>query len=77
MEAIRAYYNGKAFIPVAPVRAKENQAAIITILDEFRDETSREESIQILKSLRGIAKGKGITLKDFIAQKAYEKSLER
>lgn len=33
MVAVKAYYDGQAFIPVSPVSAVKNQAAIITILD--------------------------------------------
>jgi len=70
MEAVHAYYNGQAFIPATPVKAKNNQMAIITILDEFRDDISisREKSIEALKRLRGVAKGK-MALEDFVAQK--------
>jgi len=32
MEAIQAYYNGSVFVPLAPVKAKLNQQALITIL---------------------------------------------
>jgi len=34
MEAVRAYYDGRVFIPTEPVKAKKNQNALITILDE-------------------------------------------
>jgi len=34
MEAVKAYYDGSVFIPVEPVKAKRNQTAIITILEE-------------------------------------------
>jgi len=34
MQAVKAYYNGIAFVPLAPVKVKHNQAAIITILDD-------------------------------------------
>jgi hypothetical protein len=38
MNAVRAYYNGHVFVPVEPVKAKQNQSAIITILDDERNE---------------------------------------
>jgi hypothetical protein len=34
MEAVQAYYDGRAFVPVYPVKIQKNRAAIITILDE-------------------------------------------
>ena len=34
MEAVRAYYDGRVFIPTEPVKAKKNQNALITILDD-------------------------------------------
>jgi len=34
MNAVKAYYDGHVFIPTEPVRAKRNQQAIITILDD-------------------------------------------
>jgi len=35
MLAIKAYYNGAVFVPITPVKAKQNQSAIITILDDI------------------------------------------
>lgn len=34
MQAVRAYYDGNAFIPIMPVNARRNQTAIVTILDD-------------------------------------------
>jgi hypothetical protein len=34
MTAVKAYYDGKAFVPVSPVKAAKNQAAIVTVLDD-------------------------------------------
>jgi len=34
MQAIKAYYDGKAFVPLSPIRIMTNQSAIVTILDE-------------------------------------------
>jgi hypothetical protein len=33
MSAVQAYYNGSAFVPLAPVKAQLNQPALITILE--------------------------------------------
>ena len=35
MLAVKAYYNGTTFVPLTPVAAKQNQSAIITILDDI------------------------------------------
>ena len=35
MQAVKAFYNGVAFIPLTPVNVKPNQSAIITILDDI------------------------------------------
>ena len=40
MQAVRAYYDGTAFIPVTPVSVKPNQSAIITILDDTEPNTA-------------------------------------
>ena len=34
MEAVRAYYDGNVFVPIEPVRAKRNQSAIITLIND-------------------------------------------
>jgi hypothetical protein len=33
MTAVKAYYDGKVFIPLSPVKAVKNQSAIVTVLD--------------------------------------------
>ena len=33
LDAIQAYYNGSVFVPLAPVKAKLNQPALVTILE--------------------------------------------
>ena len=39
MQAVRAYYDGRAFVPITPVKIMTNQSAIITILDEEKKST--------------------------------------
>jgi len=34
MQAVKAYYDGRAFVPLSPIKITTNQSAIITILDE-------------------------------------------
>jgi hypothetical protein len=36
VQAVRAVYDGRVFVPEQPVNAKKNQVAIITILDEVQ-----------------------------------------
>jgi hypothetical protein len=37
LNAVKAYYDGRVFVPVEPVSAKRNQNALITILDETKE----------------------------------------
>jgi hypothetical protein len=73
---VRAYYNGQAFVPTKPIKAKKNQLAIITILDETVEEKSKERARKAIMETRGMLKGMGISSEDFMARKEYEKSLE-
>ena len=43
MQAVKAYYDGKNFVPVESVKVKRNQYAIITILDEIRNFVTDEK----------------------------------
>jgi len=38
MNAVKAYYDGRVFVPTEPVKARPNQSAIITILDDDKKE---------------------------------------
>jgi hypothetical protein len=77
MEAVDAYFNGQAFVPTRPVRARTNQRAIVTILD---DETigivSERSSCNAVAQARGILKGSKFTVDRFMESKAAEKELE-
>lgn len=42
MEAVQAYFNGNAFVPTAPFKAKINQQAIVTILDSIVTEPAKQ-----------------------------------
>ena len=42
MLAVKGYYNGTAFIPLVPVKAKRNQSVIITILDDYNADTEKK-----------------------------------
>ena len=50
MEALNAYYDGRAFVPTKPVSARKNQRAIVTILEEARENKTKET----LLSMAGI-----------------------
>jgi hypothetical protein len=76
MEAVNAYYDGQAFVPTKPVKAKKNQKAIVTILDEVREDVSKERAKKALKEMRGMFKGTSLSSEDYMARKEYEKSLE-
>ncbi|MFP3090609.1 hypothetical protein LQZ21_09820 [Treponema sp. TIM-1] len=51
MTAVKAYYDGKAFVPISPVHAARNQAAIVTVLDETVEETGNRDYLQFAGSL--------------------------
>jgi len=51
MEAVRAYYDGRVFIPVKPVSAKKNQPVIVTILEEARGNGIKEKLLSLAGSL--------------------------
>lgn len=51
MIALQAYYDGNAVQPLEKIHAQKNQKLIITILDEFTDETPTKE---VGKTARGI-----------------------
>lgn len=76
MEAVNAYYNGQAFVPTKPVKARKNQRAIITILDEVQNEKTKERARKAVDDMCGIIEGMGLSSEDFMARKEYEKSLE-
>ena len=42
MEAVKAYYDGHAFVPMFPVKTAKNRPAIVTMLDnEVLDDSSK------------------------------------
>ncbi|MDR1028224.1 MAG: hypothetical protein LBL63_02265 [Clostridiales Family XIII bacterium] len=77
MEAVDAYYDGHTFVPTKPVRAKKNQKAIITILDEVRNDDSRERALKAIENMHGMFKETNLSSYDYMARKEHEKSLER
>jgi len=76
MEAVKAYYDGFVFVPTMPVKARANQQAIVTILDESTNATSDECALQAIEKMHGMFKGTGSSSADFMARKEYEKSME-
>jgi hypothetical protein len=51
MIAVKAYYDGKAFVPISPVKAAQNQAAIVTVLDNTISDTVPNEYLRFAGSL--------------------------
>jgi hypothetical protein len=51
MTAVKAFYDGKAFVPISPVYAARNQAAIVTVLDETVDEAGNWDYLQFAGAL--------------------------
>jgi hypothetical protein len=45
MVAVKAYYDGRAFIPESPIKADINQPAIITILERELPAASNKERL--------------------------------
>jgi len=76
MEAVKAYYDGQVFVPLKPVRAKKNQEAIVTILEDMRDERSGEEARKAAKKLYGIFAGTSMSTEAFMEQKQLDIELE-
>ncbi|GHV84332.1 hypothetical protein AGMMS50212_16720 [Spirochaetia bacterium] len=52
MQAVKAYYDGRAFVPTMPVSVKTNRTAIVTILD---DEIIEPAGKQSKKTMNGNA----------------------
>jgi hypothetical protein len=51
MTAVKAYYDGKVFIPMSPIRAAKNQAAIVTVLDDTIEAGGGRDYLQFAGSL--------------------------
>ena len=51
MEAIRAYYDGSVFVPLAPVKAKLNQQALVTVLETLNAEASGSRCFEFFGAL--------------------------
>ena len=51
METIQAYYNGRVFVPLAPVNVKINQPAIITIMEASNTKTNDKSYIEFFGAM--------------------------
>jgi hypothetical protein len=51
MEAVTAYYDGRVFVPTKPVSAHKNQPAIVTILDEKRENRTKKAILSLAGTL--------------------------
>ena len=48
MLAVKAYYDGRAFVPENPFKAEINQKAVITILDNNASDVLQKEQLLTL-----------------------------
>jgi len=51
MEAVSAYFDGYTFVPTKPVTARKNQCAIVTILDDARENHTKNRLLSSAGSL--------------------------
>jgi hypothetical protein len=51
MIAVKAYYDGKTFVPLSPVKVAKNQTAIVTVLDDTIGDTATNAYLQFAGSL--------------------------
>lgn len=51
MLALEGYYDGKSVQTLEKIQAQKNQKLIITILDEFMEEKSKEQSSQTARGI--------------------------
>jgi hypothetical protein len=50
MKAVKAYYDGRTFVPTMPVNVKKNRAVIVTILDDEIVEPEKDEPVHSARS---------------------------
>ncbi|GHT48097.1 hypothetical protein FACS1894102_0330 [Spirochaetia bacterium] len=50
MQAVKAYYDGRAFVPTMPVNVKKNVTAIVTILDDEIIKPEAKEPVHTARS---------------------------
>lgn len=72
MFALQGYYDGQTIQPLEEIRAEKNQKLIITILDEFIDET---EKIIGKKSARGSLAKYADSAKQELEKSAWENAV--
>ena len=63
MLTIRGIYDGKKIEPSEEIPIKEKRNVIITFLEEPVEETNVESGTDLVKALRGCAKGSNLTEK--------------
>ena len=51
METVQAYYNGSVFVPVAPVKAKLNQPALVTIIEAENSKANNNSYVEFFGAL--------------------------
>jgi len=51
VEAVKAYYDGHAFVPLFPVNIAKDRLAIVTILDSMPENDSKKDYLQYAGAL--------------------------
>jgi hypothetical protein len=51
MSVARAIYDGRVFVPVAPVKARKNQEVLVTIVDEPETESTDKPFLRFAGAL--------------------------
>jgi hypothetical protein len=51
MEAIRAYFDGRAFVPTKPVSVRKNQPVLVTILGVQDDNSTKKRLLSFAGAL--------------------------
>jgi hypothetical protein len=51
MEAIRAYFDGRAFVPTKPVSIRRNQPVLVTILGVSDDNSTKKRLLSFAGAL--------------------------
>ena len=54
MQTVEAYYDGRAFVPVAPVALRINERAIVTIFEDITDKRPKRENNKEYLSYAGM-----------------------
>jgi hypothetical protein len=76
MEAVKAYYDGRSFVPTKPILAKKNQEALVMLLDETHKTNPVTATKALIEKCYGMFKDTDLSSEEFAARKNEEKGLE-